>query len=72
MKLSQGSRVRPGDKLFAVIDSSQPVFAYIINRDEAGQSFLLFPLPGFDSNLSRPDKRLGFQAPRMDSNFTGK
>lgn len=49
VKLSQGSRVRPGDKLFAVIDSSQPVFAYIINRDEAGQSFLLFPLPGFDS-----------------------
>jgi hypothetical protein len=48
VKLSQGSRIRPGDKLFAVIDSSQPVFAYIINRDETGQSFLLFPLPGFD------------------------
>jgi serine/threonine protein kinase len=49
VKLSQGSRVRPGDKLFAVIDSSQPVFVYIINRDDAGQSFLLFPLPELDS-----------------------
>jgi hypothetical protein len=48
VKLSQGSRVRPGDELFAVIDASQPVFVYIINRDETGQSFLLFPLPGFD------------------------
>jgi serine/threonine protein kinase len=48
VKLSQGSRVRPGDELFAVIDASQPVYVYIINRDETGQSFLLFPLPGFD------------------------
>jgi hypothetical protein len=46
VRLAQGSRVRPGDKLFAVINTSQPVFVYIVNRDEAGQSFLLFPLPG--------------------------
>jgi hypothetical protein len=48
VKLSHGSRVRPGDKLFAVVDSSKPVFAYVVNRDDAGQSFLLFPLPGLD------------------------
>lgn len=47
VRLTQGSRVRPDDKLFAIINASQPVFVYIINRDEAGQSFLLFPLPGF-------------------------
>ncbi len=48
VRLTHGSRVRPGDELFAVIDASQPVFVYIINRDEAGHSFLLFPLPGFN------------------------
>ncbi len=47
VRLTQGSRVRPDDKLFAVINASEPVFLYIINRDETGQSFLLFPLPGF-------------------------
>ena len=44
--LTQGSRVRPGDELFAVIDASKPVFVYIINRDETGQPFLLYPLSG--------------------------
>jgi hypothetical protein len=31
-----------------VIDASKPVFVYIINRDDNGQSFLLFPLSGLD------------------------
>ena len=48
VRLAHGNRVRPGDKLFATINASQPVFVYVVNRDEAGQSFLLFPLPGFN------------------------
>jgi len=48
VRLTHGSRVRPGDKLFATVHASQPVFVYIVNRDEAGQSFLLFPLPGLN------------------------
>ena len=55
VKLSQGGRVRPGDKIFAVVDSSQPVYVYIINRDDAGQSYLLFPLPGFSTDNPLPD-----------------
>jgi serine/threonine protein kinase len=47
VRLTQGSRVRPGDSLFATIEASQAVFVYVINRDEAGQSYLLFPLPGY-------------------------
>ncbi len=46
VRLTQGSRVRLNEKLFAVINTSQPVFVYIVNRDDAGQSYLLFPLPG--------------------------
>lgn len=57
VKLSQGGRVRPGDKLFAVIDSSQPVYVYIINRDDAGQAFLLFPLPEFSPGNPLPNGR---------------
>ena len=54
VKLSQGSRVRRGDKLFAIVDSSQPVYVYIINHDDVGQSYLLFPLPGFSQNNPLP------------------
>jgi hypothetical protein len=45
--LTQGSRVRLGDKLFAHVNASRSVHLYIVNRDDTGQSFLLFPLPGF-------------------------
>jgi hypothetical protein len=57
VRLTHGSRVRPGDELFAVINASKPVFVYIINRDETGESFLLFPLSGFSpSNPVRTDQ----------------
>ena len=62
VRLTHGSRVRPGDALFAVIDASKPVFVYIINRDETGQSFLLFPLSGLSpANPCERSKRFGFQ-----------
>ena len=55
--LAPGSRVRPGDELFAVIDASKPVFVYIINRDDTGESFLLFPLSGLSpANPVRTDQ----------------
>jgi hypothetical protein len=55
VKLSQGGRVRPGDKLFAVVDSSLPVYVYIVNRDDAGKSFLLFPLPEYSPGNPLPN-----------------
>ncbi len=59
VRLTQGSRVRPGDELFAVIDASKPVFVYIINRDETGQSFLLYPLSGYSpDNPVRTDQKV--------------
>ena len=62
MRLTQGSRVRPGDELFAVIDASKPVFVYIINRDETGQAFLLYPLSGSTPPiLCERIRRFGFQ-----------
>ena len=58
VRLTQGSRVRPDDKLFAIINASQPVFVYIINRDETGQSFLLFPLPGVSPGNPIPTSQM--------------
>jgi eukaryotic-like serine/threonine-protein kinase len=58
MKASQGSllkagdRLKPGDRLFLTVESSKPVYVYVINQDERGQSYLLFPLSGY--NVTNP------------------
>ena len=44
--LRQGARVVPGDRLFLEFESSQPVFVYVVNQDEQGEGYLLFPIPG--------------------------
>ncbi len=46
IKLSPGSRVQPGDRLFLTIESSRDVFVYVVNQDDAGLMFVLFPLSG--------------------------
>lgn len=50
--LKAGDRVAPGDRLFVTVESSKPVHVYVINEDEHGESYLLFPLPG--QNLANP------------------
>lgn len=45
-RLGPGARVRPGDQLFATIRVSVPAYVYIVNEDDRGMSYLLFPLPG--------------------------
>ena len=32
--------------LFLEFESSQPVFVYVVNQDEQGEGYLLFPIPG--------------------------
>jgi hypothetical protein len=41
-----GDRVAPGDDVFAKLSVSAPTYVYIVNEDDQGESFLLFPLPG--------------------------
>jgi hypothetical protein len=50
--LRSGDRVAPGDMLFLTIESSKPVYVYVINQDEQGESYLMFPLPGM--NVANP------------------
>jgi len=46
ISLTAGSGIAPGDKLFLTLDVSKPVFVYVVNQDDKGESYLLFPLPG--------------------------
>lgn len=43
-RLATGSRVRPGDKLFMSFRASLNVHVYVLNEDDLGEVFVLFPL----------------------------
>jgi serine/threonine protein kinase len=45
-RLLPGSRVALGDMLFLEIEGSKSMHVYVLNEDEAGKAFVLFPLPG--------------------------
>jgi serine/threonine protein kinase len=44
--LHANARVRPGDRLFLEVEATRAVHVYVVNQDERGESYLLFPLPG--------------------------
>jgi hypothetical protein len=46
--LANGDRVRPGDRLSLEVHASRPAWAYVLNEDERGERYLLFPQPRFD------------------------
>lgn len=41
-----GGRVTPGDKLWMTIHGNEPMHVYILNEDDAGKLYALFPLMG--------------------------
>jgi hypothetical protein len=45
-RLLPDARLAPGDELFLTLRASAPVHAYVVDEDEMGAAFLLFPLPG--------------------------
>lgn len=46
--LESEARVRPGDQLFLEVQSAGDLTLYVLDEDEAGQVYVLFPSPGFD------------------------
>jgi len=46
VRLRSGARVNPGDRLFVEVRTSVPTYVYIVNEDDLGHAYLLFPLPG--------------------------
>ena len=49
VRLASGSRVARGDQLSLQVTSSVPTYVYVVNEDEQGESYLLFPLPGLQA-----------------------
>lgn len=45
-QLRPGEHVTLGDGLFVKLRVSRPTYVYIVNEDDQGESFLLFPQPG--------------------------
>jgi serine/threonine protein kinase len=46
--IASGARVAPGDELFMTFESSADLNVYILNEDDLGGVFVLFPLQGVD------------------------
>jgi len=42
-RLANGARVAPGDSISIAITASESLFAYVINEDDRGEAYLLFP-----------------------------
>ena len=55
--LRNGSRVKPGDRLYLTVRASRPAYVYVVNEDDAGEAYLLFPLPGQELNNPLPAER---------------
>ncbi|MGE3842979.1 MAG: serine/threonine-protein kinase [Vicinamibacterales bacterium] len=49
-RLESGARVRPGDRLSMRVRVSAPTNVYVINEDDRGESYLLYPLPGQETS----------------------
>jgi len=43
--LHSGERLSPGDRLYLQVKTSVPAHVYVVNEDDRGESWLLFPLP---------------------------
>jgi eukaryotic-like serine/threonine-protein kinase len=46
-RVTAGDSVKPGDRLFMELQSSVPTYVYVVNEDEQGHHYRLFPLNGF-------------------------
>jgi hypothetical protein len=46
--LTQGDRVKPGDQLSLEFEATRDAWVYVLNEDERGEVFLLFPQPLYD------------------------
>jgi serine/threonine-protein kinase len=57
-RLEQGSRLALGDRLNLEFTASKPLHVYVINEDDAGHAYSLFPLPGLEPGNPLPADKL--------------
>ena len=48
VRLLPGSKVQPGDDLFLEIEGNRQMYVYVVNQDQEGQAYVLFPLEGVE------------------------
>jgi serine/threonine protein kinase len=48
-RLQNGARVAPGDRLSLEVHVTRQAWVYVLNEDERGERYLLFPQPSFDA-----------------------
>lgn len=47
-RLEPGARLALGDRVTLAFTASAPLYVYVVDEDEAGHAYALFPLPGLD------------------------
>jgi eukaryotic-like serine/threonine-protein kinase len=67
IRLQQGAQVEPGAGIFAEIRSSVPTYVYVVNEDEQGESYLLFPIQGHAAGNPLPANKVT-RLPGVESN----
>ena len=55
--LEYGARLTPGDALAMRVEASTDVYVYLVNADEVGDSYRLFPLPNHQPDNPLPASR---------------
>ena len=45
-RLTPGAKLLPDETLSLQVELSAPAYVYVVNEDERGESYLLFPIPG--------------------------
>jgi eukaryotic-like serine/threonine-protein kinase len=57
VRLGADDTVKPGDRLFLQVRASVPAHIYVVNEDDDGHHYLLFPLNGYSqANPLTPDQ----------------
>ncbi len=54
-RLDSGDRVAPGDRVSLEFYATRPVWLYVLDADERGECYLLFPQPLFDRRNPLPE-----------------
>lgn len=69
-RLVPGSRLDLGDQLFLELEGTKPLHAYVLNEDNQGRRYVLFPLPGLE--LENPiDPGIRHRIPGRSASIAG-
>lgn len=58
---AEGAVVRPGDRLFLALRANEPMYTYVLNQDQSGNAYVLFPIQGVSPRNPLP--AIGYRLP---------